>query len=144
MPKYQLLGVEIHIGGNRDTTVVKGEDNDGITLPELYVLRALHGGAEHVHSEVVVGYVERSQEAERERLQQRYGARLVDAVFPGVSPLPVSDESYPTKEERDAAVLAAKEAMTAARTKRGKKAEPAPAPAPETPAPVIPDLTAKK
>ena len=146
MPKFHLIGCEVHVGGNRDTTVVKGADNDGVTLPELYVLRAVHGGPEHVHSEVIVGEVERSAEEERERLSLIYGYNVVAAVFPGVSPLPTTDDTFAALAERDEAVSAAKDAMAAAKARRTKpKAKEAePAPVAQTPAAAIPDLTANK
>lgn len=153
MAVFQLLHATINIAGSRDHTIVRGDDHDGITIPEMHVLRVVHGGVEHVHTEMVMGEVERDPGEERARLVQLYGKEAVDAVFPGISPLPTRDDNLPTREEHLAAIKAAEEARAQAKASRGKKpAAPAPAPEPTpapTPAPaqttdggLIPDLTA--
>lgn len=154
MAVFQLLSATINIGGSRDQTVVRGDDNDGITIPEMHVLRVMHGGAEHVHSETVIGEVERDPGEERTRLVLLYGKGPVDQVFPGMSPLPTRDDTLPTREEHLAALQAAEEARARVKKSKSASATPVPAPppappAPPTPAPtepdagLIPDLTAK-
>lgn len=110
LANFQLLGVEINIGGDRDNTVVK-DRFDPVTFPEYLVLQALHGGPDHVHSAVVVGHSERPSPVEKERLALKYGGDLVSALFPGaMATLPEGDVSIPTIEEVEAGNAASKEA----------------------------------
>lgn len=129
--KFQLLAAHVNLGASRDDVVYRGEDNP-VTLPEVLVLRAIHGGEEHVHSLVSLGTVERDPRTELDRLTSIYG-EIALKVFPtigGQPSLPGVDEAIPDKDEVDAASAAAEAAMEAARAKKGraKKADAAPLP----------------
>lgn len=138
MARFQLLGATIHIGGDRDNTVVR-DQFDPITFPEFVILRTLHGGADHVHSLVAHGHDERDPNNERERLALKYGEGIVSALFPGaMTGLPTEDPTIVTADELAAGETAAKAART-----RVRKATPAPEPVSD-PAPSkdkLPDLT---
>lgn len=144
MALFQLLGCEINIGGDRDNTVVR-DQFDPVTFPEFLVLRALHGGADHVHSAVAVGERELNPEAEKERLSLKYGAALIGGLFPGaMAALPLGDQSIPTLDEvnaGNAAANAARAATRAASKKPKEKMEKAAPPAAAAPA-AFPDITA--
>lgn len=143
MPKFQALSAIINLAADRDQQVYRGPDNP-VTLPEVYVLRTIHGGSDHVHSLVAIEPVAdhplagvRDDASERHRLYEIYGKGVVDAVFPPSIPLPVEDLSIQTFEEVEAARLAAEKAVQAVRSKKAgkaEKAEPAPAAAPVVPA----------
>lgn len=125
MARFQLIGCEIHIGGDRDNTVVK-DKFDPVTLPEFVILRTIHGGIDHVHSAVCVGYRELNPETERERLALKYGEALVSGLFPGaMANLPTEDASLPTTEEIEAGAKAAKAARKVVREKAPDKDPPA-------------------
>jgi len=135
--KFQLLGAVIDIGSDRDNTVVR-DKFDPITYPELLILRAIHGGEEHVHSVVAVGYAERENKHEIERLSIKYGERLVRGLFPGaLTMLPLEDPAFPTEEEVVEGEHAAKQARSRV---RAKKAEDAPV-VPKVTSGKMPDLT---
>lgn len=135
MAKFQLIGCEINIGGDRDNTVVK-DQFDPITYPEYIVLQALHGGADHVHSAVVVGEIETDAAVERERLEMKYGAGLIGTLFPGaMAALPFGDKALPSSDELEAGKQAAKKAQKAAREAKVETTIEAPK------KPVLPDLT---
>lgn len=130
MPQFQKIAAYINLGGKRDHVSVRGIDNP-ITYPELLVLRALHGGPDHVHSEVDLGVTEdRTFEDEMRRLTETYG-KVVAQVFPtvgGMIQLPLADEAIPTADEVEAADAAAEAARAATRAKKDKaktKAKPA-------------------
>lgn len=109
--KLQLLTGYINLGASRDNVAHRGIDAP-MTYPETIVLAAIHGGAEHVHDLVVIGEVERTAEAERERLVLQYGPQA-DKVFPvigGRVAMPEGDANLPTKEEADAVRTAAEKA----------------------------------
>jgi len=115
---FQLLGATVHLGGDRDTTVVRGLDNP-VTFPEVLVLRAIHGGEANVHSLMEVGEVDRDHAAERQRLRERYGAQLVGQVFPGsLAHLPERDETVISMKDEMDAQKAADEKRAAARARR--------------------------
>lgn len=142
MARFQLIGCEINIGGDRTQTVVK-DAFDPVTFPEYIVLRALHGGAEHVHSAVAVGYREVDPAVERERLGLRYGEALVASLFPGaMTGLPTEDLTLATAEEVEAGKQAARAARAAVRKKQGAPdpVEPA-APKAKPGKEALPDLT---
>lgn len=139
MPAFQLLTALINLGGQRDNVVAKVE-GEAITLPEVIVLQALHGGEEHVHGLVAVGHVERTMTEEFERLLNLYGSD-VEKIFPrvaGMVNLPLENAAIPSNEEVTASRAAAENAAAKVRAKKAAKpaapAEPAAAPA----EPVIP------
>lgn len=137
MAKFQLLGCEICIGGDKDNTVVK-DQFDPVTYPELLILKAMHDGDDGVRDVVAVGHVERDINAERERLSLKYGAALVAGLFPGaLAALPLEDISVPTLEEVQAGASAAKEARKAVRAKSTEKGAKS-----AGTGPAVPDLTA--
>lgn len=79
-----LVTAEILIGGDLRNTVVRGEHNP-ITVPEIEVLRAVHGGEETVKVGEPCGTVKRSAKQEKIRLVTRYGKKIVDAIYPGIN-----------------------------------------------------------
>ena len=140
MPKFQVLTGIINLGGDRDQQVFRGDDAP-LTIPEVHILRVLHGGTDHVHSLVAVERDtilsgERTDAEERERLSHRYGSKIVSEVFPASIPLPTSDLAIQTEEEVEAARAAAEKAAQSVRDRKKAKAEDAP-----VPAAVVPSLT---
>lgn len=122
--KFQLLTGYINIAGNRNSVTYRGPDNP-ITYPESLVLAAVHGGAEHVHTLIAVGEVERTMEEEYERLLLRYGRAARDG-FPLVNgrvSLPLGDDKLPTAEEVAAGEEAALKAREEARSKKARKSK---------------------
>ena len=93
MPRYQQLGCTIAIAGDLLNVVVRGQSRP-ITLPELVVLRFLHG--ENAINDIFqVGHTEnRKPVEEKNRLIEVYGA-VVDQLFPGYQiNLPVEDRGF--------------------------------------------------
>lgn len=128
MPKFQVLTAKINLAGDRDQSVYRGADSP-ITLPEVHVLRAIHG-RDHVFDLVSLPDTDhalahpRSHDDERDRLAQMYGKNAVESIFPPTMPLPESDEAIPTVDEVEAAEKAAEEARSKARAAKeasGKK-----------------------
>jgi hypothetical protein len=162
MPKMQMLAAFVNLGGDRDNVVYRGPDNP-ISLPEMFVLRAVHGGDDHVHGVAIVSVQNVDQTAEHERLTRLYG-RIVNDIFPNLAGrpnMPLEDDSLPTLDDVLAANAAAAEVLAQRRAAADASTTPAPAlppaPAPEpipapapTPAPAqepvqftgFPDLTA--
>lgn len=146
MPKFQALSAIINLAADRDQQVYRGADNP-VTLPEVYVLRTIHGGSDHVHSLVSIELPSghplagvRDDASERQRLYEVYGKGVVDAVFPPSIPLPVEDLSIQTFEEVEAARIASEKAVQAVRAKKAGKADPAPTPPAAPAVPAITDL----
>lgn len=137
--KFQLLSCIINLGAARDNTAYRGTD-DPVTLPEVAILQAIHGGPEHVYDLVSIGETdERSAEDEFSRLAGLYGDKVVRAVFPPMGntfPLPVFDDSFPTLDEVTAGEVARVAAMTRA-PRASKKATKAEAAKSDAPAPVV-------
>ena len=135
--KFQLLAAMINLGSSRDDVVYRGPD-EPVTLPEVLVLRAVHGGEEHVHSLVSLGTVERDPREELARLTSLYGA-IAEKVFPSIGgqpSLPDVDTSIPDLEEVEAANAAAEKARADSRAKKAAKAaKSARAIAPDAPEP---------
>lgn len=128
MAKFQSLAAFVALGGDNNNTVARGVDNP-LTLPEVMILRVLHGGEAKVHGVVVVGEVERSDQDERQRLTMKYGNAQVNHVFPVAMALPLADEMLPHQDEVNAALQASNAALADARAKRGKPKAKAAAPA---------------
>lgn len=123
LKKFQLLSCFVHLAGERGNVAHRGVDNP-VTYAEALLLRAIHGGEEHVHTLIDVGVKEASMQDELMRLEEKYGAKLVKAAFPaiaGQASLPLADEQAPTTEEVAAAKQASEEAMAAAKATRGTK-----------------------
>jgi hypothetical protein len=83
----QICKVEIKIGGDMLNAVVK----DGVSVPEIVLLRAIHGAVDSVIVLDVTDETEVSNRAELERLHQVYSTATnskaelwVDIVFPGM------------------------------------------------------------
>lgn len=72
------IKTEIRLAGSRDNTVIKS-----VSAPEVAVLRAIHGHdavkplAREKNSDV-------SPARERERLVDKYGAAVIEKLFPGI------------------------------------------------------------
>ncbi len=127
LKKFQLLSCFVNLAGERGNVVHRGVDNP-VTYAEALLLRAVHGGEEHVHTLIDVGSKEASVQDEILRLEEKYGRELVKTAFPAVAgqeSLPLVDETAPTAEEVKAAKEASEEALAVAKASRGKKKAPA-------------------
>jgi len=78
-----LVTAEILIGGDLRNTVFKNSTNP-ITVPEIEILKAVHG-EDSVKVGKECGHVKRTAKAEKARLAERYGMKVVDHVYPGVN-----------------------------------------------------------
>lgn len=83
----QFCKVEIQLGGDMTNTVIKS----GVSVPEIVLLREIHGGAPSVRVISIESTKPVSSAEELGRLRHEYstavtdlGERLVDKVFPGV------------------------------------------------------------
>lgn len=94
MAKFQLLSCEVALAGDV-LNVVARHAFIPVTYPEMLVLRYIHGG-ESITKIIDVGYVERSDAEERERLIVAYGRETIqDKMFPGIGTrLPAGDNRY--------------------------------------------------
>lgn len=142
MPKFQLISGYINVAGSRDNVVFRGGSKP-MTYPEVSILRAIHGGQQHVHTLVDEGEIEIDEQELRAQLNTTYGHKLVSQVLPVQLGLPAGDTSIPTREEVSAADKAAAEAR--AQVREGKqsaavKLTPEPEPDPE---PVLEPAPAK-
>lgn len=84
----QLVSCEVATGPNHET-VVKRTAFRPVTYPETVILDRLHmqpGKPEAVRRVSHAGYVTRSLRAEKKRLAEKYGSRIVEQVFPGQQP----------------------------------------------------------
>jgi hypothetical protein len=82
----QFCKVEIKLGGDMLNTVIK----NGVSVPEIVLLRQIHGGADSVRVIEIEDARKVQNSAELERLRREYdtaknedGKRVVDMVFPG-------------------------------------------------------------
>lgn len=122
MAKIQLVSCFVNLSGDRNNTVFKG-GHGAITFPEALVLQSVHGGAEHVHTLVEVGAVERDADEEMARLTEKYGS-VVSDLFPAVggrATLPLGDENLPNEADKAAAEAAMAEALAASKAGKAKK-----------------------
>ena len=83
----QIFKVEIKIGGDLLNTVVK----ESVSIPEIVLLRAIHGSVDSVVVTDVTDETEVSNRSELERLHNIYSTATngkaelwVDIVFPGM------------------------------------------------------------
>lgn len=121
MSQYQLIVCQVNIGGDRGTVIVRDRFRP-FTYPEYLLMQVLHGGEEHVHHVMSVGYEERDPVAEFDRLGQLYGEEVVAQAFPGKI-MPLGNEAMLTEEEYTAGEAAAAKARSGARAKRGTPAK---------------------
>jgi hypothetical protein len=127
MAEFQLVSCHINLGGDRNSVIVKDRYN-AVTFPEYLLLQVIHGGEEHVHHAVSVGWEERDSATEYDRLSDLYSEGLVRTVFPGPNKaLPLGNEAMMTLEEREAGERARVAAQTRARQSRSP-AKPKPTP----------------
>lgn len=90
----QLASAVVRLGGSRDNTVHKV----GLTVAEIVVLRAIHGGDDSVTDIQPTGMDKRPHAEELNRLRSIYGnakddkeESILTKIFPGASPnLPVN------------------------------------------------------
>jgi hypothetical protein len=156
MSKLQMVSAYIALAGDQNNIVARDAFNP-LSLPEVFILRDIHGGEDSVTKVSEVSRIDRTPEEEYERLTLKYGGRVAN-LFPklaGRVNLPMVDDQLPTSAEVEAAnkvmdaALAdarakrdAEEAALAAQTnRRGRpRIEPAPVPV-STPVPAFdPDL----
>jgi hypothetical protein len=83
----QFCKVEIKLNGDMTNTIIK----DGVSVPEIVLLRAIHGAVDAVTVLEVLDDVEVSNRSELERLNIVYSSatdskaeRWVSSVFPGM------------------------------------------------------------
>ena len=78
-----LVTAEIQIGGDLRNVMIRGVTRP-VTVPEIEVLRLVHG-EDSVTVGKGCGHVKRTAKEEKKRLADRYGAKLVDQVYPGIN-----------------------------------------------------------
>lgn len=84
----QLVQCDVATGPHQQTIVRRGFWRP-VTYPEALLLEHIHqqpGKPEPVRRMSHAGYVKRSAKAEKARLVRRYGAAVVEDVFPGRAP----------------------------------------------------------
>jgi hypothetical protein len=84
----QLVSCEVATGPNHET-IVKRSVFRPVSFPETAILDRLHmqpGKPEAVRRVAHAGYATRSMRAEKKRLVQKYGSKIVEQVFPGQQP----------------------------------------------------------
>jgi len=77
----QLCNVSVNLAGSLLNRVPKR----GVTVAEIVVLRAVHGGSDAVTNIQPVGMDKRPHAEELERLSRKYG-KIVAKLFPGAHP----------------------------------------------------------
>lgn len=83
----EVCSCEVRLGGNRNNTVVKPQ----VTPAEILCLKAIHGDDAVVNVDSSGHDDKRPHATEFMRLMERYGQKVVKALFPGAAPrLPVS------------------------------------------------------
>ena len=78
----QVVNCSVRLGSNLNSVVRK----IGVTIPEILVLRAIHGSDSVVDFEAVRFGGNVTNTAEMDRLCALYNPNLVRSVFPGASP----------------------------------------------------------
>jgi len=82
----QVCNCTVRLGGSMLNTVPK----KNVTVAEIVVLRAIHGGEDTVVNIQPIKNDKRPHAEELQRLIDRYGAKVVTNMFPGAHPkLPV-------------------------------------------------------
>jgi hypothetical protein len=119
----QIVRAEIALGGDVRSTVVKE-----ITVPELVVLEAIHGGPASITNVVVVGESRRPHAEELDRLRKRYDkpedehGPIVGRLFPGYTPkLPLKLADIGRAEDGDEEAGAEKPKKKKATKKKASK-----------------------
>lgn len=134
MALFQLIGCQVNIGGDRGSVVHYDRFNP-VTYPEYLLLQVIHGGEEHVHHAMSVGWSERDGDAEYLRLEETYGEGLTRNVFPGANHmLPLGNDALLTEEEYEAGEKAKTQARDKVRTKKQQPRMELPADADQLPA----------
>lgn len=133
MSNFQLLGCHVALAGDARHVVPKCED-DPVTLPEMMVLKHIHG-PDAVTDIYEIGEVERDQADERKRLIEKYGDKPLIEIFGGLSARLPMREDFPTAAD----VRAAREASEKALKRRKAARDSKPPPAEIRPAPVDPE-----
>lgn len=85
MSKMHLCSCLISLAGDDRNQVFKSEEN-AVSLPEIQVLRQIHG-ADAVSEIKVIGDTDTDPAREKARLSAIYGSTVVDQLYPGFAPL---------------------------------------------------------
>jgi hypothetical protein len=94
----QLCNVRVNLAGSLVNTVAK----PAVTVAEIIVLRAIHGGNDTVTQIQPIHMDRRSHAEEFARLCRVYGTRRVSELFPGANPqLPVNLADIGVERERE-------------------------------------------
>ncbi|UQD96102.1 hypothetical protein [Bradyrhizobium japonicum] len=116
MTKIHHCTCRINLSG-QNCHIVNYDQFNTVTWPEVQVLMALHGD-ENVMDVVPVMIDETSPSAEKERLANRYGNRIVEQCFPGrafrMQLMMTDDDQLPRVEDVQAQVTDAEVAALAA------------------------------
>lgn len=122
MAEFQLLVCDVALAGDIRNVVHRGVD-DPVTYPERLVLEFLHGPST-VTDIREVGFVERDEAEERNRLARIYGAKTIQQLFPGVaSALPAQDKRVASIDVSPRGVENTDDAKKSARRTARKRAE---------------------
>lgn len=119
MPAFDLINVQIALGGDIRSIVDRSWPENAVTFPEYEVLSRVHGEGSMRNPEVVGETVNRTQAEERGRLMGLYGEEAVSAVYAG------SSSQLPVKAPEEMLKAEAKP------KKKAKAAAPEPEPEPE-------------
>ena len=102
MPAFDLINVQVALGGDIRSVVDRTAPENGVTYPEYEILAKIHGIGSMRNAEASGETVTRTQGEERERLIGLYGDEMVNAVYAG------SSSSLPVKAPEDMAKADAK------------------------------------
>jgi hypothetical protein len=117
MPAFELINVQVALGGDIRSIVDRSYPENAVTWPEYEIIAHIHGAGSMRAAANSGETVSRTQAEERERLIGLYGAEAMGHVYGGTA------AALPTK--------AAEEIPKAEKKKAKPKAEAEPEPAPD-------------
>ena len=83
MPAFDLINVQIALGGDIRAVVAKAVPENPVTWPEYQILAFIHGEGSMRGAEISGETVTRTAAEERERLMGLYGEEAIKEVFGG-------------------------------------------------------------